>query len=125
MRFDRASSFHSNHFMKNLHHIGTTFKVNIENFLLHISLVANQHARGVPTSFSFMKSCSAENLDFFYECLGGKRFLENCELEILNPELAKLNPVVIIIDKDLTNIELLQKYFPDSQILLCTFHVIK
>jgi hypothetical protein len=35
-----------------------------------------------------MKSCSAENLDFFYECFSGKRFLENGEL--LDPELAKL-----------------------------------
>ncbi len=29
------------------------------------------------------------------------------------------------MDKDLTNIELLKKYSPDSAMLLCTFHVIK
>ena len=32
---------------------------------------------------------------------------------------------VIMVDKDLQNLELLGKYFPHAKVLICTFHVIK
>jgi len=49
----------------------------------------------------------------------------NSNLDIIDPELASCKPIVNIIDKELANINLLEKYFPDTRILLCTFHVIK
>lgn len=36
-----------------------------------------------------------------------------------------LIPDVNIIDKDLTNIDLLEKFYPSSKNLLCSFHVLK
>ena len=107
-----------------IHHIDSTFKVNVENFQLYISLTVNQHFRGVPTAYCFMKSASSENLEFFYQNVSGKKFVDG-ELIIFNEQLATVKPIVNIIDKDLTNIELLKKYYPDSAMLLCTFHVIK
>ncbi len=68
--------------------IDTTFKLKKENFLLHISLVANEHSKCVPTAYSFLKSSSTENLEFFYECLSGKKFLEVGSVEIIDPDLA-------------------------------------
>lgn len=48
-----------------INHIDSTFKVNIENFLLHVSLSPDLNGKGVPTSYAFMKSPSKENLSFF------------------------------------------------------------
>jgi len=89
--------------------------------MLHVSLVPDANGKGLPAAYSFMKTSSADNLEFFYQCLTGV----NSNLDIIDPELASYKPIVNIIDKDLTNINLLEKYFPDTRILLCTFHVIK
>jgi hypothetical protein len=45
-----------------IHHIDSTFKINLENFQLYISLVHNGHGNGVPTGYMFMKSAFDENL---------------------------------------------------------------
>lgn len=71
-----------------------------------------------------MKSACSENLEFFYQNLSGKKLVDD-ESTTLNEELSNVKPIVNIIDKDLTNLELLQKYYPGSAIILCTFHVIK
>ena len=55
-----------------VHHVDSTFKVNIENFQLFISLVHNQHGRGIPTGYMLTKSNCDENIDFFYQNLTGK-----------------------------------------------------
>jgi len=107
-----------------IHHIDSTFKVNIENFQLYIYLVVNQHSRGVPSGYCFMKSATAENIEFFYQQLTGK-IINNEEIQIIHEDLSKIQPIVNIIDKDLTNIDVLSKYYPDATPLLCTFHVIK
>ena len=107
-----------------VHHTDTTFQTNLENFLLHISLVVDSLGHGLPTAYAFMKSSSAENLEFFYQYLTGKTVVDD-EVIIVDQELAAATPVVNIIDKDLTNIQLLKKYYPRTKILLCTFHVIK
>ena len=46
-------------------------------------------------------------------------------IEIKDEELASCKPGVNLIDKDLTNIDLLTLYFPKSLQYLCTFHVLK
>ena len=105
-------------------HIDSTFKVNLENFQLYISLVANEHYHGVPTSYCFMKSACGENLQFFYENITGTK-LNHGKIEIIDEELANCKPDIIMIDKDLTNIDLLTNFFPNSIQYLCYFHVKK
>ncbi len=56
--------------------------------------------------------------------LSGKMIV-NGEVEIVDEVLANCKPVINIIDKDLTNIALLEAFIPDSTIILCTFHVMK
>ena len=55
----------------------------------------------------------------------GKTVKDNGEIEINDPEKANCHTEVNMIDKDLTNIDLLNKYYPNTKSLLCTFHVLK
>ncbi len=68
-----------------------SIKVNVENFQLYISFTVNQHFRGVPTAYCFMKSASSENLEFFYQNVTGKKFVDG-ELVIFNEQLANVKP---------------------------------
>jgi hypothetical protein len=94
-----------------LFHIDGTFKVNCENYLLYVVMVQNSNGEGRPVAYCWMKAETMENLEFFYT-------------EILNmPRLSETK--VIIVDKDLTNVNLLKTMFPNAVVLLCKFHVIK
>ncbi len=75
-----------------IHHIDSTFKVNVENFQLYISMV---------------------------------KVNSNGETEIFDEEKASSKVTTNMVDKDLTNIELLKQYYPNANILLCIFHVLK
>ena len=96
-----------------IHNIDSTFKVNVENFQLYISMVHNEHGKGVPSAYCFMKSACKENIEFFYQNVTGKilKTAENGDVieNILDEELAASTPGVNQIDKDLTNIDLFQK----------------
>ena len=72
-----------------------------------------------------MKSANKENLEFFYQQLTGKKVNSDGEIEILYPEKANIHVAVNMIDKDLTNIDMLKLYYPNAKIFLCTFHVLK
>ena len=54
-----------------IHHIDSTFKVNVENFQLYISMVVDPNGNGVPAGYCFMKSACKENIEFFYQQLSG------------------------------------------------------
>ena len=60
-----------------------------------------------------------ENLEFFYQQLTGKTVKDNGEIEINDLEKANCHTEVNMIDKDLTNIDLLNKYYPNTKSLLC------
>ena len=92
-------------------HIDSTFKVNIENYLLYVFLGHDSNLRGIPFAFCLMKNETTPNMEFMYDTL--TKVFDNNLVEI------------IMIDKDLQNIDLLRRYFPNSNLLLCTFHVIK
>ncbi len=49
----------------------------------------------------------------------------NGETEIFDEEKASSKVTTNMVDKDLTNIELLKQYYPNANILLCIFHVLK
>ena len=74
-------------------------------------MVQNSNGEGRPVAYCWMKTENVENLEFLYS-------------QILDlPDLPEVK--VIIVDKDLTNLPVLKRYFPETIILLCTFHVIK
>ncbi|CAF1492282.1 unnamed protein product [Adineta steineri] len=95
----------------NIAHIDSTFKINIENYQLYVCLVQNANLKGVPVAYCLMNSGIKENLEFFYAAMSK------------NNDLTKTQ--VVIVDKDLTNIDILQQYFNNAKILLCVFHVLK
>ena len=68
---------------------------------------------GLPVAYAIMRNETDSNLEFSYHEF--KKVLEEMSLALK----------YFFIDKDLQNLELLKKIFPDVIILLCTFHVIK
>lgn len=92
-------------------HIDATFKVNKENYILYVFLSQDSYLHGLPVAYCLLKRENRENMQFMYES-----FIKNLNKDIIEN---------IMIDKDLQNIDLLKKYFPEANILLCTFHVIK
>jgi len=95
----------------NIVHIDSTFKVNIENYQLYICLVQNANLKGVPVAYCLMISGIKDYLEFFYSEIGKYNDLTQTQ--------------VIMVDKDLNNIDVLQHYFDKARILLCVFHVLK
>ncbi|CAF1088511.1 unnamed protein product [Brachionus calyciflorus] len=92
-------------------HLDGTFKLNCENYLLYVILVQDSNCNGRPIAYCFMRNETLENLEFFY-----KTFTEINDIE---------NVQVVLVDKDLTNLDLIKTYFLNATILLCVFHVIK
>ena len=74
-------------------------------------MVQNSNGEGRPVAYCWMKAETYENLEFFYK-------------ELLDlPGTSEVK--VILVDKDLTNVNLLKAMFPHAVVLLCKFHVIK
>jgi len=92
-------------------HIDSTFSINLEKFQLFSILAQDNNLRGVRVAYCFMNTDTKENLNFFYASFSKHN------------NVTKTN--AIIIDKDLTNINLLSQFFVNVQLLLCTFHVLK
>ncbi|CAF1606765.1 unnamed protein product [Rotaria magnacalcarata] len=95
----------------NILHLDSTIKVNIENYQLYICMAQNANLKGVPVSYCLMNSGNKDNLEFFYAAMRDLNDLQKTQ--------------VIMVDKDLTNIDILQHFFDKARILLCVFHVLK
>ncbi|CAF2786046.1 unnamed protein product [Rotaria sp. Silwood2] len=95
----------------NILHIDSTLKINIENYQLFICLVQNANLKGVPVAYCLMTTGNKDNLEFFYSTMSQQNDLTQTQ--------------VVMVDKDLTNIDILQEYFRQARILLCIFHVLK
>ncbi|CAF1026395.1 unnamed protein product [Brachionus calyciflorus] len=92
-------------------HIDGIFKLNVENYLLYVILVQDSNCNGRPVSYCLMKNETNENLEFFYN-----KFSEYNSVEFVK---------LVMVDKDLSKLFLVKKFFPNSLTLLCVFHVIK
>ncbi|CAF0981912.1 unnamed protein product [Didymodactylos carnosus] len=95
----------------NMLQIDSTFEVNIENYQLYVCLVQNANLKGVPVAYCLMISGNNDNLEFFYSAMSKQNGLTETP--------------VVIVDKHLTNVDILQPYFGKARILLCVFHVLK
>ncbi|CAF1309477.1 unnamed protein product, partial [Didymodactylos carnosus] len=84
---------------------------NIENYQLYVCLAQNANLKGVPVAYCLMTSENKDNLEFFYLAMSKNNNLTQTQ--------------VAIVDKDLTNVDILQQYFDKARVLLCMFHVLK
>lgn len=91
--------------------IDATYRVNYENYPLYAFIVQDQSLRGLPIAFCLMRRETTVNMEYMYQCLSTVLDSSKCQ--------------IIMVDKDLQNLDLIREYFPNSRLLLCTFHVIK
>ena len=88
-----------------------TYNVCSEGYILNAILVEDQDSSGKPVAYSFMrretKECLEKIIDIF------------CEQN----DTSKAND--IMVDKDLTEINLLEEKIPHAHIQICSFHVLK
>lgn len=88
-----------------------TYKTNKVGMSLYTLLIEDNYGLGQPVAWYFVRTEHQENVD--------------AGLEIF----AKNNPVtkteVVLCDKDCTQISSIKKFFPDAEVRLCHFHVLK
>jgi hypothetical protein len=78
-------------------HLDATYKICMENFILYIFLAQDKNLAGVPIAFCLMKTETTGNMEFMYKMFS----------ELFDAKKIK----VIMIDKDLQNIEILKRFF--------------
>ncbi len=66
---------------------------------------------GLPVAFAFMRHEDNNSLEFVYKNV----------TKILDASLVRM----VMVDKDLSNIDFINQFYPNAQLYLCTFHVIK
>ncbi|MFO0001750.1 MAG: transposase, partial [bacterium] len=89
----------------------STYKVNIENYVLYVFLCQDSNLNGIPVACCYMRNETNTNMRFMYESFSERYETDKVEM--------------IMVDKDLQNIDLIPESFPSAKILICTFHVIK
>jgi hypothetical protein len=92
-------------------HIDGTYKTNVENYILFVFLIQNDRLNGLPVAFAFMRHEDNITLEFVYRHV----------TQVLDPSRVGL----VMVDKDLSNIDFINRYYQKAQVYLCTFHVIK
>ena len=100
--------FHQN---PDILHVDSTYKINLENYVLCNFLVQNQRLKGLPVAFAYMRNETNVNFDFVYDKV----------FEVLDVSRVK----IVMVDKDLQNLDLLRARIPNAELLICTFHVLK
>nr|XP_054925609.1 uncharacterized protein LOC129384325 isoform X1 [Dermacentor andersoni] len=91
--------------------IDGTYKVNIEGYILYSILVEDGGGRGRPVCYAFLQNETTEIVQAMFA-----KFAE------FNPFIVSACRVVMI-DKDMNELRILTKILPNSEILLCTWHV--
>ena len=89
----------------------TTYNVNIEGYPLFAIMAEDGDGRGKPVAYCFLRSETKDNLEkvLNYFC----NFNDTSRTKI------------VMVDKDLSVINVLKSKLPDANILLCKFHVMK
>ncbi|CAF2718196.1 unnamed protein product [Rotaria sp. Silwood2] len=74
-------------------------------------MAQNANFNGVPVAYCLMSTGNKYNLELFYSVMRDHNDLQETQ--------------VVMVDKDSTNIDILQHYFDKARILLCVFYVLK
>ena len=85
--------------------IDNTYNVCSEGYILNAILVGDQDGSGKPVAYCYMKRETKETLEKIID------------------DTSQIN--VIMVDKDLTEISILESKIPDAHIQICSFHVLK
>ena len=88
-----------------------TYNVCSEGDILKAILVEDQNGSGKPVAYSFRRRETKESLEKIIDIF--------CDQN----DTSKVN--VIMVDKDLTEINLLEENIPHAHIQICSFHVLK
>ena len=91
--------------------IDNTYNVCSEGYILNAILVEDQDGSGKPVAYCYMKRETKETLEKIIDV-----FCEHNDTSQIN---------VIMVDKDLTEISILESKIPDAHIQICSFHVLK
>ncbi|XP_049524246.1 zinc finger SWIM domain-containing protein 1-like [Dermacentor silvarum] len=92
--------------------IDGTYKVNIEGYILYSILIEDGGGRGRPVCYAFLRNETTEIVQAMFA-----KFAD------FNPFVVSACRVVMI-DKDMNELRILTKILPNSEILLCTWHVL-
>ncbi|XP_022537513.1 uncharacterized protein LOC111195203 isoform X1 [Astyanax mexicanus] len=93
-------------------YLDATYKgITQYGFAFYAVIIKSSQGRGVPVAFFILSEESTENLSI---CL---QKLQEC----VNP----FQPRCVMVDRDLKEINAVQKVFPHTRILLCWFHVLQ
>lgn len=90
-----------------------TYKVNVENYVLYSILVEDSSGHGRSACYAFLKNETSVIVHAMFS------------------KFVALNPIVlsackvIMIDKDLNELQILSALLPNARILLCTWHVLR
>ena len=88
-----------------------TYNICSEGYILNAILVEDQDGSGKPVAYCFMRRETKETLEKIIDVF--------CE----NNDTSRIN--VIMVDKDLTEISVLESKIPAAHIQICSFHVLK
>ena len=91
--------------------IDSTYKLDIEGFTLLVFLVEDGTGVGVPVMFGFVKY---ETIEILQSVLQG--FVNSVNISVTQ---------VIMVEKDLKMLNILQAIFANCFVLLCRFHVLR
>ena len=89
----------------------TTYNVNIEGYPLFAIMVEDGDGRGKPAAYCFLRSETKENLEKVLTYFSDFNDVSRSK--------------IIMVDKDLTEINVLKSKIPNANILICKFHVMK
>ena len=89
----------------------TTYNVNFEGYPLFTILAEDGDGRGKPVAYCYVKSETKENMQKVLE-----KFCEYNDVSDVR---------IIMVDKDLNEINAIKQFIPGATVLLCKFHVMK
>ncbi|KAJ0408790.1 hypothetical protein ATCC90586_005541 [Pythium insidiosum] len=93
--------------------VDCTHKTNRYNYQLCTLMIMNEYGEGLPVQQSLIETNGDWHMDKVLAHF--KRVNSDAHEQVR----------VIVVDKDLNEIRVLQAHFPHARILICTFHVIK
>ena len=92
--------------------LDSTYRINIEQFCLYAVVVMDENGFGQPAALGFMANEQAATLRMFFDM-----FKER------NPTWNEVSAV--FVDRDFTQIAVLEEAIPQASVLICAFHDMK
>ena len=89
----------------------TTYNVNVEGYPLFAILAEDRDGRGKPVTYCYVRSETKGNI-----CKVLMKFCENNDVSGVK---------IIMVDKDLNEMNAFKENIPNATLLLCKFHVMK